>query len=130
MQIVIFTLGNEKFALDTSIVHGIEKMMSITKVPNAPYYVRGLINLRGSIITVVDLKSLLNKYAQEEEENIIVVEVNEEKIGLIVDKVDEVIEIENEMIEKSVESMSYIKGIINLEGQIITLLEGEALLAR
>ncbi|SEF99995.1 purine-binding chemotaxis protein CheW [Caloramator fervidus] len=130
MQIVIFTLGNEKFALDTSIVHGIEKMMSITKVPNAPYYVRGLINLRGNIITVVDLKSLLNKYAKDEEENIIVVEVNEEKIGLIVDKVDEVIEIENEMIEKSVENVSYIKGIINLEGQIITLLEGEALLTR
>ncbi|CCJ33780.1 MULTISPECIES: chemotaxis protein CheW [Caloramator] len=128
MQIVIFTLGNEKFALDTKLVHGIEKMMSITKVPNAPYYVKGLINLRGSIITVVDLKTLLNKQNKDQEENIIIVEINQEKIGLIVNKVDEVIEIENDKIEKPVENNSYIKGIINLKEYIVTLLEGEALI--
>lgn len=128
MQIVIFTLGNERFALDTKLVHGIEKMMSITKVPNAPYYVKGLINLRGSIITVVDLKTLLNKENTDEEENIIIVEINQEKIGLIVNKVDEVIEIENDKIEKPVENNSYIKGIINLKEYIVTLLEGETLI--
>lgn len=128
MQIVIFTLGNEKFALDTKLVHGIEKMMSITRVPNAPYYVKGLINLRGSIITVVDLKTLLKKENADQEENIIIVEIGQEKIGLIVNKVDEVIEIEIDKIEKPVENNSYIKGIINLKEYIVTLLEGEALI--
>ena len=128
MQVVIFTLGKEKYALETRLVHGIEKFMSITKVPKAPYYIRGLVNLRGNIISIVDLKSYLNMEFLKEEENIVIVEINEEKIGLLVDNVHEVVDIENEMIEKIGDTTGKIKGVINFKDYIVTLLEGELLL--
>jgi purine-binding chemotaxis protein CheW len=52
MQVVIFNIGKERFALETRLVHGIEKMMNITSVPKSPHYISGLANLRGSIINV------------------------------------------------------------------------------
>lgn len=130
MQIVIFTLGKEKYAIETDIVHGIEKMMGITKVPTAPYYVRGLANLRGSIITIIDLKRFLNLDYEGLEENIIVVEVNDEKAGFIVDGVEEVVEISDDMIESIDENIEYVKGVINFDKYIVTLLKGESLIVR
>lgn len=130
MQVIIFTLGKEKFALETRLVHGIEKMMSITKVPRAPYYIKGLVNLRGNIVPIVDLKSYLNMEYIKDEENIIIVEINEERIGLMVDNVYEVVEITNDMIEKVNDGASFAKGVINFKDYIVTLLEGEMLLNR
>ena len=56
MQIVVFKLGDEHFAVETDRVQSINDIMSITKVPKAPSYIKGLINLRGSIKSLVDLK--------------------------------------------------------------------------
>ncbi|WP_341349011.1 chemotaxis protein CheW [Fervidicella metallireducens] len=123
-------LGREKFALETRLVQGIEKMMSITKVPNAPYYIKGLANLRGNIISIIDLKALLNMEFTKEEENIIIVDINEENVGLMVDNVHEVVEISDDMVEKVNDTTSYIKGVINFKEYIVTLLEGEMLLNR
>ena len=128
MQVVVFTLGNEKFALETRIVHGIEKMMTITKVPTAPYYIKGLANLRGSIISVINLKSYLNMDKIKEEDNIIIIELGEEKVGIMVDNVHEVVDISHDMIEKADDSKPYIKGVINFKKNVVTLLEGELLL--
>lgn len=130
MQVVVFTLGKERFALETRLVHGIEKMMSITKVPTAPYYIRGLANLRGNIISIIDLKSYLNMEYVKEEENVIIVEVDEERVGIMVDDVHEVVEITADMIEKVSDNTGYVKGVINFENYIVTLLEGELLLNR
>lgn len=130
MQVVVFTLGKERFALETRLVHGIEKMMSITKVPTAPYYIRGLANLRGNIISIIDLKSYLNMEYVKEEENVIIVEVDEERVGIMVDDVHEVVEITTDMIEKVSDNTGYVKGVINFEDYIVTLLEGELLLNR
>jgi purine-binding chemotaxis protein CheW len=130
MQIVVFTLGNEKFALETRLVHGIEKMMSITKVPTAPYYIKGLANLRGNIISIIDLKAYLNMEYVKEEENIIIVEVDDEKIGIMVDDVHEVVEISTEMIERVNDNSGYVKGVVNFKDYLVTLLEGETLLSR
>ncbi|TDT50628.1 chemotaxis protein CheW [Fonticella tunisiensis] len=128
MQVIVFTLGNEKYALDTKLVHGIEKVMSITRVPTAPYYIKGLVNLRGNIISILDLKAYLNIEYVKEEENIIIVEIDDERIGLLVDNVHEVVDIQNDMIERISESSGYIKGVINFKDYIVTLLEGEMLL--
>jgi purine-binding chemotaxis protein CheW len=130
MQIVVFTLGNEKFALETSLINGIEKMLSITKVPTAPYYIKGLANLRGTIISIIDLKAFLGMDNIKEEENIIILEIGEEKIGLMVDSVHEVVEISSDMIEKVNDTSGYIKGVINFKDHIVTLLGGEMLLNR
>jgi purine-binding chemotaxis protein CheW len=130
MQVVIFTLGNEKFALETSLVHGIEKMMNITRVPNAPSYIKGLANLRGTIISIIDLKKYLNIEKVSEEENIIIIEADEERIGLMVDSVDEVVEITQDMIEKIYDNNDIAIGIINFKDYIVTLLDGELLFAK
>lgn len=128
MQVVVFTLGNEKFALETRIVHGIEKMMTITKVPTAPYYIKGLANLRGSIISVLNLKAYLNMDNIKEEDNIIIIELEDEKVGIMVDSVHEVVDISQDMIEKVNDAPAYIKGVINFKDSVVTLLEGAMLL--
>jgi purine-binding chemotaxis protein CheW len=130
MQIVVFTLGNEEFALETGLINGIEKMLSITKVPTAPYYIKGLANLRGTIISIIDLKAFLDMENLREEENIIILEIGEEKIGLMVDSVHEVVEVNSDMIEKTNDTSGYIKGVINFKDHIVTLLGGEMLLNR
>ena len=130
MQVVVFTLGKEKFALETRLVHGIEKMMSITKVPTAPYYIKGLANLRGNIISIIDLKAYLNMENIKEEENIIIVESDDERVGIMVDDVHEVVEITSDMIERVSDNSGYVKGVINFQDYIVTLLEGEMLLNR
>lgn len=130
MQIAIFTLGNENFALETQLIDGIEKVLNITRVPNTKDYIRGLANLRGNVITIIDLKKYLNMENIMNEENVIILQSNDERIGLMVDNVHEVVEITSDMLEKSDDSADYIKGIVNFKDYIVTLLEGEKLLSR
>lgn len=130
MQIAVFTLGNEKFALETQLIDGIEKVLNITRVPNTKDYIRGLANLRGNIITIIDLKKYLNMENIANEENVIILQSGDERIGLMVDSVHEVVEITPDMLEKSNDSADYIKGIVNFKDYIVTLLEGEILLNR
>ncbi len=130
MQIVIFTLGNEKFALETQLIDGIEKVLNITRVPNTQGYIKGLANLRGNIITIIDLKKYLRMDNIMNEENVIILQADDERIGLMVDSVHEVIEITDDMLEKSGDNVEYIKGIVNFKEYIVTLLEGEKLLSR
>ncbi|MDF2675107.1 MAG: purine-binding chemotaxis protein CheW [Clostridiales bacterium] len=130
MQIVVFTLGLEKFALETQLISGIEKVLNITRVPNTQNYIRGLANLRGNIITIIDLKKYLNMENIMNEENVIILQSGDERIGLMVDSVHEVVEITNDMLEKSSDPDDYIKGIVNFKEYIVTLLEGETLLNR
>lgn len=130
MQVVIFSLGKEKFALETRFIDGIEKMLSITRVPTAPYYIRGLANLRGNIISIIDLKAYLSMEKTKDEDNIIILEAGEERIGLMVDEVNEVVEITDDMIEKVSDNTGYTKGVVNFDNYIVTLLEGEELASR
>ena len=128
MQIIVFNLGNEKFALETKYIHGIEKMMAYTNVPLSPNYIKGLINLRGNIITIIDLRAYLNMEYTQKEENIIVVQIDEEKIGFIVDSVHEVIEVSDNIIEKLDNNNEHIIGIIKCQDYLATLLDGGKLL--
>ncbi|KPU44656.1 chemotaxis protein CheW [Oxobacter pfennigii] len=133
MQIVVFQLGEEKYAIETSKVQGIEKMANITKVPRAHQSIKGLINLRGSIISVIDPYEILGISAKERlSENIIIIDIESEILGIIVDKVAEVVEIENHHIKnvsisKGSEDL-YIKGTINMGDHLVTLINIEALL--
>lgn len=130
MQIVIFSLGKEKFALETQLINGIEKVLNITRVPNTEDYIRGLANLRGNIITIIDLKKYLKMENIMNEENVIILQSGDERIGLMVDNVHEVVEITDDMLEKSNDTDDYIKGIVNFKEYIVTLLEGETLISR
>lgn len=130
MQFVVFKLGEEHFAIETDKILSINDMMTVTKVPNAPEYIKGLINLRGSIKSLVDINLLLNMKSSNKQNNIIILKVHEEEIGIIVDEVEEVLDIsENKMQRLETHNTeSYINGIIDLEGKLLTIINIEKLL--
>jgi purine-binding chemotaxis protein CheW len=131
MQVVIFRIGEEQFAVETNKVQSISDMMEITKVPKSPQYIKGLINLRGIIITVLDVNLILEmKESNSEDQNIIILDLKDEAVGITVDAVDEVLDIEDSHIEKvyNEKEKVYIKGVINLKDRIITLIDLDKLI--
>ncbi|GAA0077555.1 chemotaxis protein CheW [Clostridium sp. CTA-5] len=130
MQIVVFKLGNEHFAVETERVQSINDMMGITRVPKAPSYIKGLINLRGSIKSLVDINLLLNVNSSTEQNNIIILTVKDEEIGISVDEVDEVLDIDEKNIQKLEEGNGpdYIKGIVDYNDKLLTIINIDKLL--
>lgn len=132
MQIVVFKLGDEHFAVETDRVQGINDIMSITRVPKAPKYIKGLINLRGSIKSLVDLNLLLNVNHENEQNNIIILTVEDEEIGILVDEVEEVLDIEEKSIQKLDKDVDktqpYLKGILNYEDKLLTIIDIDKIL--
>ena len=126
MQVVIFKVNDEQFAVEASKVQSINDMMEITKVPKSALNIKGLINLRGNIISLLDINLLLDiEKGTGAQENIIILNLQDEAVGVTVDQVDEVLEIEEELIEK-VEmdrAKTYIKGVINFKDRVVTLID-------
>lgn len=132
MQIVVFKLGDEHFAVETERVQGINDIMGITRVPKAPSYIKGLINLRGSIKSLVDINLLLDVTPGENQNNIIILTVEDEEIGISVDEVEEVLDIDEKSIQKldkdDKKSEPYVKGILNYEDKLLTIIDLDKLL--
>lgn len=132
MQIVVFKLGDEHFAVETDRVQSINDIMSITRVPKAPAYIKGLINLRGSIKSLVDLNLLLDVNHGNEQNNIIILTVEDEEIGISVDEVEEVLDIDEKNIQKlnkdNDKNQPYVKGILNYEDKLLTIIDIDKLL--
>ena len=132
MQIVVFKLGDEHFAVETERVQSINDIMGITRVPKAPSYIKGLINLRGSIKSLVDINLLLDVTPGTEQNNIIILTIEDEEIGITVDEVEEVLDIDEKNIQKLAndnnKSRNYIKGIINYEDKLLTIIDIDKLL--
>jgi purine-binding chemotaxis protein CheW len=136
MQLVAFQVGHEEFGVDVKKVEGVISLVDITRMPRAPQFVEGIINLRGQIIAVVDLGSRLGIEASDRgpATRIVVVEAQDVKVGLIVD-LPEVININKEDIEASpalaggdVES-SFIKGVVKLDDRLLILLDVDRVLS-
>lgn len=130
MQLVVFKVREEFFGVEASKVLSINDMMSVTKVPNAPNYIKGLINLRGIIISLFDISILLNLPECSEEEynpddsSIIILDVDYEEIGIIVNKVDEVLDIDPSLIKKSINNkLPFVKGVLELNYKLITIVD-------
>lgn len=132
---VIFKLENEFYGINIENVRSIERIQNYTRVPNAPSYVRGVINLRGEVIPIIDLREKLGLTIKEVDNNsrIIIVSVNELIVGLIVDSSSEVLEINKEKVDRPPaseenEAEKYIKGIGKDEKRLIILIDLEKLL--
>lgn len=126
MQIIVFKLNDEEFAIETSKVQGINDLMEITKVPGAPLYIKGLINLRGNVISLLDLELLLDiEKSEDNKNNIIILNIKEEQVGVVVDAVNEVMDIDDSKMEKikDEKNRSYVKSVINLGDRIVTLID-------
>lgn len=129
-QFVIFKLENEEYGIDILRVKEIKEMMSITRVPKAANFVRGVINLRGEVIPVIDLRKRFNLKEGKENEStrIIIVSVDDIIVGLIADYSSEVVEISSEAIEETPEGIGiidqgYISGIGKVGKRLIILLD-------
>ncbi len=131
---LIFLLGNEMYGMEIRYITEIIGIQPITEVPEMPGYVKGITNLRGKIIPVMDVRLRFKKAPREYDDRtcIIVLETNDISIGLIVDSVSEVIPIEEEDIAPPPDinkgSHNYIKGIGKAGGSVKLLLDCQKLL--
>ena len=130
IQVVIFRLGSEEFGVKIDQVKEIIEMTNITRMPKAPSFIEGVINLRGQVIVVVDLARQFDLPASErgEETRIVVVDVDDNIVGMIVDFVPEVLRISVEdigstpaLIESRIDTR-YIEGIGKLDDRLFVLL--------
>ncbi len=127
---VIFKLCKEYYGISIDNVISIEKMGQTTRIPNAPDYVKGVINLRGEVVPVINLRSKLGMESDDSSSNnsrVVVVTVNEIIAGLIVDSSSEVLEIDKENIDKPPANednqfVEYISGIGKTSDRLIILL--------
>ena len=134
LQLVTFALDGEAFAIDILAVQEINRMMRITQVPQCPPGVEGVINLRGRIIAVTDLRQLFGMETQENslDSRIMVVDVGGRTLGFIVDAVDEVLRINPDIVQpppRMVASINrdYVRGVGKLNDQLFVLLDLEKL---
>jgi purine-binding chemotaxis protein CheW len=132
MQMVGFKIGKETFGVDILMVQEIIRSAPITYVPNSPEFVEGVINLRGSIIPVIDLRKRLNlhtaNYAQEKDW-ILILDINGRVTGFIVDLVTEVIKIQESSIDPPPDILvaglhsQYIRGVCEIDNNLLILLD-------
>lgn len=137
IQLVSFRIGDEEFGVDIIKVQEIIRMAEITRVPNTPHYVIGVINLRGKVIPIIDMRRRLGltETPYTKETRIVVVEEENKIVGFIVDSVSEVLRISKSITEPPPPMVSgirsdFITAIAKLEGRLLILLDLEAVLSK
>jgi len=134
-KVIVFQLEDEEYAIPVDSVGSIERVLPITRVPRTAPYVKGVINLRGVVTPVIDLKQKLkNKPTTfDDETRIIIVNVKEVTVGLIVDSANDVIDIKRDKIEPSPETIGkevkeFIEGVVKMDNRLFILLDLEKVL--
>lgn len=136
LQLVTFSIGEEEFGVNILKVQEINRTMEITKVPRSPEFVEGVINLRGKVIPIIDLRKRFGLRAKPEDKDtrIIVIEINSVIVGFVVDAVSEVLRIPASTVEPpppvvaGVES-DYISGVGQLKDRLLIMLDLDKLLS-
>lgn len=134
-QMVTFSLGQEEYGVNILQVQEINRMVEITEVPQTDHYVEGIINLRGKVIPIIDLRKKfgMNDKEHDNQSRIVVVEVGEETVGLVVDSVAEVLRVPAGSLESAPDLISkhnsigsssdFIKAIVKLEERLLVYLD-------
>ena len=129
-QLVVFDLAGESYGINIAAVESIIKMQAITQLPQSPQYVKGVTNLRGAVLPVIDLRLRFGLEPQEtsRQTRIIIVTMGSIKVGVVVDGVSEVLRVLDDAIEAipatvSTANSAFLKGIVRLEQRLIILLE-------
>ncbi len=130
-QYVVFTLGKEEYGFEVSTVREIHAMEQITKVHRSASYIEGVMNLRGKLLTVINLRKRFQMDPGEagDAQRIVVVDASDAPVGFLVDQVAEVARIPREAIEKAPEHLTkdleseYVIGIAKYENRLITLID-------
>ncbi|EFM13079.1 CheW protein [Paenibacillus curdlanolyticus YK9] len=121
LKVIVFALGQEEYGIEVDKVRTIERMQPITRVPKTPTFIKGVINLRGIVIPVLDLRGRfgLNETEPTENSRIIIVAANEMEVGFIVDSANDVIDIDSDTIDSPPEVVGgiqakYLQGIAKI----------------
>jgi purine-binding chemotaxis protein CheW len=130
IQVVSFKLGSEEYGVDIAQVQEINRMVSVTHVPRAPHFMEGVINLRGQLIPIIDLRTRFAMPRAEHTKNtrIVVTEIGTKRVGMVVDSVSEVLRLPVDQIEDAPEMLTgvdteYIRGVGKVEDRLIILLD-------
>lgn len=129
-HLVTFHLANKEYGVEIESVQEIIRATDITPVPGAQAHVRGVINLRGKIIPVVDLRIRFGLPTEEwnDQQRIVVVELGQKRLGMLVDSVSQVIRVPAAVVEEIPEEVTaiddnYIKGVGKLDGRLVIMLD-------
>jgi purine-binding chemotaxis protein CheW len=135
-QFVSFVVAGEEFGVNILKVQEIIRPVDITRVPHAPEFVEGVINLRGRILPVIDLRTRFGfpERAQDDETRIIVVEIGSQTVGFMADAVEEVLRVDVTSIEPAPElavgiDAHYLRGVAKLDERLLILLDLEGILS-
>ena len=130
IQVVSFKLGSEEYGVDIAQVQEINRMVAVTHVPRAPQFMEGVINLRGQLIPIIDLRTRFAMPRAEHTKNtrIVVTEIGAKRVGMVVDSVSEVLRLPVDQIEDAPEMLTgvdteYIRGVGKIEDRLIILLD-------
>ncbi len=128
-----FKLQSGSYAIDVDNVISIERVTEFTKVPHAPYYVEGIINLRGNILPIIDLNCKISncKTKYQHDTRILVIEIKGENFGFIVDKAEQVLEVDQQDVQASdqlFDDQKNIRGIIKQDNQLFQIFDEKALI--
>ena len=130
LQIVGFRIGRETFGLPIALVHEIVRPPEITNVPHAPEYVEGVMNLRGRIVPVIDLRRRFGETVVENKRKnrVLVADVEGRAVGLVVDSASEVLKISDTQIEAPPNvfadpATNYVTGVAKYDGRLIILVD-------
>ena len=130
IQVVSFKLGSEEYGVDIAQVQEINRMVAVTHVPRAPQFMEGVINLRGQLIPIIDLRARFGMPREEHTKNtrIVVTEIGTKRVGMVVDSVSEVLRLDVGQIEPAPEMITgvdteYIRGVGKIEDRLIILLD-------
>lgn len=136
IKIIVFFLGHEQYGVEIDKVSTIEKMLPLTRVPKTPPFVKGVINLRGVVVPIIDLRERFglpqNEYTNDT--RIIIVAVGDMEVGLIVDSASDVIDIDSDSIADPPEIVGgikakYLRGVARLsESRLLVMLNLEEVL--
>ncbi len=131
---VTFHLGDEKYGINVAMVREVLKVTEIAPVPGAPYYVLGIINLRGNVVTVIDTRNRFGLTSVEADDatRIVIIERDGHVVGMVVDSVSEVANLRESEIEFAPnvgndESAKYIQGVSNQDDELLILIDLEKL---
>ena len=132
---VVFQLEDELYGVEILQVRGIEKMLPLTRVPNAPSFVKGVCNLRGSVIPVIDLKKRLGLASTGEvsDAKIIIVNVGKQVVGMTIDAAADVVSLDSNQVEPSPTLVSgidaqFISGVAKVSNRLLIILDMERIL--
>ena len=130
MQLVSFKLGNEMYGIEITKIREIILVGEITQIPETPHYIKGLINLRSSVIPVIDLRARFSLPEGElgEESRIMVLNVGNRTIGIVVDSVNEVLRVTQDQVSPAPPTVAslgnrYMTGLVRLDEQLLILLD-------